>query len=64
MKDQIRYVGLLIDTFLNKIRMNLRIKTATNTGFGKIWAEVITMGICNSIGLQLGQKEFYWAFVL
>jgi hypothetical protein len=38
--------------------------TASNIGFGAIWAEVITMGFLYSTLLQLGQKEFYLAFVL
>ena len=33
-----------------------------NKGFGKIWAELITMSICNSILLLLGQTSSNLAF--
>jgi hypothetical protein len=38
--------------------------TATNTGFCASWAEEITMSICNSSVLRLGQKNIDLALVL
>ena len=37
-------------------------KTATNMGIANSWAEVISMGICNFVGLCFGQKFFNLAF--